>query len=458
MPAEPQDRRPATGRALLLKALDYRQMSATPWIPFAGVHSGKLKGYSAREVLTDADKLFESLLAVNKVYDPDGQPIAFDLQVEAEILGCDLAWAETAPPSVAAHPLAGRPELPDRLPQPDDGRLPLLLDVTRRMNDAVGEHTALLGLVTGPLTLAAHLRGTELFMDTFDRPDFVSDLLAYTRRVAQRMADLYLEAGVHVVAYVDPMVSQISPKAFEQFLDAPYRALFQELHRRDVPGCLFVCGDATKNLAGMCHTAPDAIFVDENIDMAAAQEITAAHQVALGGNVPLTTRMLLGNQQDNMQYALSLLDTLDRRGLIIAPGCDMPYDTPIENVIALVQAVRNPEATRNMLANYQAPGEAIDVTLPDYDKLDRPLVEVFTLDSDTCAACTYMKRVVFDVAEAMQGAIDAAEYKFTTRENMARMKKLGVAHLPCVYINGELAYSSLIPSKGELMERLRREL
>jgi len=51
-------------------------------------------------------KLFESLLEVNRVYDPDGQPVVFDLQIEAEILGCELMWAKFAPPSVASHPLA----------------------------------------------------------------------------------------------------------------------------------------------------------------------------------------------------------------------------------------------------------------------------------------------------------------------------------------------------------------
>ena len=28
--------------------------------------------------------------------------------------------------------------------------------------------------------------------------------------------------------------------------------------------------------------------------------------------------------------------------------------------------------------------------IADYEHLDRPLIEVFTLDSATCAACTYM--------------------------------------------------------------------
>jgi len=191
----------------LQRVLRHQPVDTVPWVPFAGVHAGKLKGYNALEVLTDGDKLLESLLEVNRVYDPDGQPVLFDLQVEAEILGCPLAWAENAPPSVAAHPLAQSLKIPDTLPEPDSGRIPMILDTLHKLKPQVGERTALFGLVCGPLTLASHLRGTEIFMDMFDQPQFLADLLAYTGRVAQRMGDLYREAGADVIAIVDPLVS-----------------------------------------------------------------------------------------------------------------------------------------------------------------------------------------------------------------------------------------------------------
>nr|HMN63331.1 uroporphyrinogen decarboxylase family protein [Anaerolinea sp.] len=138
---------PSHGKELLLAALRHERVPAVPWVPFAGVHAGKLRGYSALEVLTDARKLVDSLLAVNQVYDPDGQPVIFDLQVEAEILGCDLVWAQSAPPSVASHPLESKMEIPTRLPESRDGRLSMILEAMSEMKRTVGEHTALYGLV-----------------------------------------------------------------------------------------------------------------------------------------------------------------------------------------------------------------------------------------------------------------------------------------------------------------------
>ena len=225
------------GKQLLLKTLRHEATKAVPWVPFAGVHAGKLLGHTAITVLTDGKKLLESLLEVNRLYDPDGQPVLFDLQVEAEILGCDLAWAEDAPPSVASHPLAGdHKTLPSTLPTAADGRLPMILDVMRQMKAAVGEKTALYGLVTGPFTLASHLRGTDIFLDTVDDPDFLHELVAYATEVAKRMADIYLDAGMDVIAVVDPVTSQISPRTFKSFLQDPFTDLFTP---HPPKGCLF---------------------------------------------------------------------------------------------------------------------------------------------------------------------------------------------------------------------------
>lgn len=447
------------GKERLLRTLLHEPVSQIPWVPFSGVHSGKLKGYNATEVLTDAGKLLDSLLEVNRVYDPDGQPVLFDLQVEAEILGCELAWAEKAPPSVAAHPLAADPTVPTHIPQPDEGRLPLILDVMRRMKAEVGDHTALYGLVCGPLTLASHLRGTEVFMDIFDNPDFLHDLIAYTRDVCLQIADYYIDVGMDVIAVVDPLVSQISSRHFKQVLSEPYRAIFDALRERGVLSSFFVCGDATKNIEVMCETGPDSIGIDENIDIAAAKAITDRYNITIGGNIPLTTVMLMGSQQDNMKYVVDMLDSLTPGNLVVAPGCDMPYDIPVENTIGIVEAVRNPDRVRDMLANYESAATYdIEIDLPDYGNLERPLIEVFTLDSDTCAACTYMFGAARRAVTEFGTRVDIVEYKYTEPENVARCIKMGVSKLPSIYINGELKYSSIIPSNDELVGAIRETL
>jgi len=330
----------------------------------------------------------------------------------------------------------------------------MILSVMHAMKQAVGEHTALYGLICGPMTLASHLRGTEIFMDSFDRPEYLHELLAYATRVAIRMAELYVEAGMDVIAVVDPLVSQVSPRHFKRFLSADFTRVFDHIRSLGAFSAFFVCGDATKNLDGMCQTGPDCISIDENIQMGPAKAITDRYNITIAGNIPLTTRMLFGTQQDTMKYVVDLLEALPHHNLIISPGCDMPYDVPIENTIGAMQAVREPENTRLLLQNYHIVEVDIPVELPDYDRLPRPLIEVFTIDSETCAACGYMVRAAQHAADELQGSVEVVEYKMTRPENVARMKKLGIQNLPCIFVNGQLKFSSIIPSQRDLIEEI----
>lgn len=444
-----------TPKEILFSTLRHEITDTVSWVPFAGVHAGKLLGYDAAEVLTDGDKLFASLIEVNKLYRPCGQPIVFDLQLEAEILGCSLVWSKEGPPSVSSHPLEENASVPCicTLPTKEDGRLPMVLDVMRRMKEAVGDTTALYGLVCGPFTLASHLRGNNIFIDMFDDDDYVNNLVDYCAAVCMRMADFYIETGIDVIAVVDPLVSQISSAHFEEFLTKPFTEIFSYIREKGVFSSFFVCGDATRNIEVMCQTAPDSIAVDENINLVEAKTITDQYNVTICGNIPLTSIMLHGTQQDNMKYAINLMDAVNEtRNFILSPGCDMPYAVPVANGIAVAQAVWQKEAMREMLKNYVAVEENIAVDLPDYNHLKKPLLEVFTLDSAACAACAYMMGAA-DVMKNQYGdAIDLVEYKFTEKENIARCKKMGIAHLPSIYVNGQLKFSSIIPSKNELTE------
>jgi uroporphyrinogen decarboxylase len=445
----------------LFKVFEHQEAERTPWVPFAGVHAGKLKGYSAKEVLTDGRKLYESLIEVYKLYTPDGMPVLFDLQIEAEVFGCELLWAEDVPPSVTSHPLKETKDIPgmSEMPSKEAGRIPMVLEVMRKVKAEIGESTALYGLVCGPFTLASHLRGNGIFKDMIKDPGYVKKLVEYCAQVNMKMAEYYIDAGMDVIAIVDPLVSQVSSKHFRTLLAESFRKIFDYIRNKKVYSSFFVCGNASNQIEEMCKTGPDSISVDENVDLAKAKEVSDRYNIAIGGNVPLTTVMLHGTQQDNMKYAVDILDKIqNKRNFILSPGCDMPYAVPIENTVALAQAVLNTNEVRKMIENYQAVSEEIEVELPDYKNLKKPLIEAFTLDSASCAACTYMWGAVLRAKEHFEDSIDIVEYKYTIKENIARCKKVGVKNLPSLYINGELKWSSIIPGEDELFGEIKKYL
>ncbi len=447
-----------TGKELILRTFSHERVERTPWIPYTGVQVGKLINKPADKLLQNEEILLTGLLEAHKLYGPDGMPVVFDLQIEAEILGCELMWAEKAPPSVKTHPLSESKEIQFKLPQKTDGRLPLVLNVMKRVKKEVGDATALYGLICGPLTLASHLRGMNLFMDMYEDEAFVQRLIDFSTDVFLRVADFYIETGMDIIAAVDPIVSQISPDSFEQFLSMPYSMIFERLREKNVHSGLFVCGDATKNLEVMCHTKPDSISIDENIDIVAAKKIADVHNIVISGNIPLTTVMLLGNQRDNQEIAIELIDQLGQQNFILAPGCDIPYDVPPENLIGIGQAVHDPEATRILLKNYHKETKHIEVTMPDYKNLQKPLIEVFTVDSATCAACGYMAAAAMEMKDYFGDKVDIIERKITDPENVARLEIIGLKNLPTLLINGEPKFISIIPTRAQLRKEIEKYL
>ncbi len=449
------------GKELVLKTLRHEKTDDIPWIPFAGVHAGKLKGYTAEQLLTDEDKLVESLLEVYKLYSPDGMPIMFDLQVEAEILGCELKWAENNPPSVKSHPWAGEEKgIPCNclIPTEESGRIPMILNAMRRVKKEIGDEVALYGLICGPFTLASHLRGTDIFMDMVSDPQYTKDLVGYCAQVAIEMTRMYLDAGMDVIAVVDPLVSQISPKMIEKILSEGFKAVFDYIRARGAYSSFFVCGNATKQIEVMCKMGPDGISIDENVNMPEAKKITDQYNITIGGNIPLTTTMLFGNQEDNMKSVVDLIDSVREvsdGNYIISPGCDMPYDTPIENTVACAHAVKHLDSTRELIKNYETVVDTSSVEIPDYANSEKVIVELFLLDPDQCAACFYMRAAIEDIFEQIKDFAEYRIYKYCVKEDIPRFVKMGLANLPTMTINGEPRFISLIPSSEELIATIK---
>ena len=260
-----------------------------------------------------------------------------------------------------------------------------------------------------------------------------------------------------VIAVVDPLVSQISPKHFEAMLSESFAAVFDFVKSKGVYSSFFVCGNATRQIKVMCDTRPDCIAVDENVSLVAAKLITDEYNIVIEGNIPLTTTMLHGNQQDNMKGVVDLLDSLDHHNLIISPGCDMPYDIPLENAIAAGQAVKRTEDVRKIIENYEAvEADDIEVAIPDYKNLDKVLIELFLLDPEQCAACTYMLNSVIDVYDEIKDIADYKVYKYTLKEDIARTRKMGLTNLPTMCINGDMKWVSIIPDKEEFIKEVRK--
>jgi uroporphyrinogen decarboxylase len=446
------------GLQLLEKAFRLEKTERVPWVPFVGVHGANLIGVDAETYLKSSRHIVDGISKAIEVYKPDGIPVSFDLQIEAEILGCKLVWSKDNPPAVVSHPLSEGIELSAlRIPEETDGRFPIVVEAAKILKQTHPE-IALYGLITGPFTLALHLLGTEIFMKMFEDPGYVHQLMAFCEKVGILHAGILMDAGCDVIAVVDPMTSQIDPESFGVFVSPYARNIFDGIRERGKLSSFFVCGHAQQNIEVMCECRPDNISIDENIPLDYVKEIALPKNISFGGNLKLTVVLLMGDAEDCRQDALACIDSGGDRGFILAPGCDLPMETPVENLKAVSELVYS-RYLQDVSRNLEKKKSNLDIlNMKDYGQSDKVIIDVITLDSESCAPCQYMVEAVRRAAPHFEGVVEWREHAIKKIEAVSFMTSMMVKNIPTICIDGKIAFVSQIPPHNVLIDAIQKRI
>jgi uroporphyrinogen decarboxylase len=447
-----------TGKELVKKAFRLEKTERTPWVPFVGSHGGSLMGMSADDYLKSADSILAGINKAVELYEPDGLPAIFDLQVEAEALGCELAWAKDNPPAVISHPLMNGHSLEDlKVPTTDAGRIGMVMEVCRRASERYPD-MALYGLITGPFTLALHLVGTDIFIKMFEDPEYIHGVMNFTKEVGIFMADQYIENGCDVVSMVDPMTSQIDPEQFRQFVLPAAKEVFDHIRNKGALSSFFVCGYAQQNIQVMCDCGPDNNSIDENIPLEYVKDVCLPNDISFGGNLKLTVVLLMGSPEDCQHHAMQCMERGGEKGFVLAPGCDLPMDTPPENIQAVSQLVGDSYQQEIVRTLERGEEEVVLPNMAEYGKADNVIVDIITLDSESCAPCQYMVESVQRIAPEFEGIIEWREHSIKKFKAVTFMNALMVKNLPTICIDGKIAFTSKIPPKQELIDAIQKRI
>ena len=446
------------GLELIKKAISLQPVERVPWVPFVGVHGGFLTGVDAETYLKSADEIVKGVSKAIEEYNPDGIPVVFDLQIEAEILGCKLQWAPHNPPAVISHPLAEGVLLSDlKIPTENDGRIAVAIEATKKLHSKHPD-IALYGLITGPFTLALHLMGTDIFMKLFEAPEEVTEVMEFCTKVGKKMSEYLIDAGCDIIAVVDPMTSQIDPLTFETFVTPYCTDIFEYVRSRGKLSSFFVCGHAQQNIEAMCDCRPDNVSIDENIPLDFVKEIALKKGISFGGNMKLTVVLLMGNEDDARENAMECLDMAGKTGFILAPGCDLPMNTPPENIKAVSELVHDPYKQDVVRALDKKESTLEIFNMKDYGQADKVIVDIITLDSESCAPCQYMVEAVKKVAPQFEGVVEWREHAIKKMDAVTFMSSLMVKNIPTICIDGKIAFVSQIPPKGDLIAAIQKRV
>lgn len=446
------------GLELIKKTFALQPVERVPWVPFVGVHGGFLTGVDAETYLKSTDEIVKGVSKAIEKYNPDGIPVVFDLQIEAEILGCKLQWAQNNPPAVISHPLAEGVLLSDlKVPTTTDGRIAVAVEATKKLRTKYPD-IALYGLITGPFTLALHLMGTDIFMKLFEASEEVMQVMEFCTKVGNKMADYFMDAGCDIIAVVDPMTSQIDPLTFETFVTPYVSEIFTFVRGKQKLSSFFVCGHAQQNIEAMCDCRPDNVSIDENIPLDFVKQIALKKGISFGGNMKLTVVLLMGSEDYARENALECLDMAGKTGFILAPGCDLPMNTPPENIKAVSELVHDPYKQDVVRALDKKESTLEIFNMKDYGQADKVIVDIITLDSESCAPCQYMVEAVKKVAPQFEGVVEWREHAIKKMDAVTFMSSLMVKNIPTICIDGKIAFVSQIPPKGDLIAAIQKRV
>jgi len=264
--------------------------------------------------------------------------VPFCLTVEAEALGCTIDLDNpSSQPSVQKHVLDDKSNL-EKLEVPDpqkDFRMPIVGEAISILKERVGDDLPVIAGIVSPFTLAGHLRGVEsLLMDTFDDPEFVENVIEFTKNVAVEYARFLEEKGADSICLIDPSatVELIGPELFASLAGPKNKELISKLR---TPTVLHICGDTTEILEDMEATGAKGVSVDPLVDRSVAKK--KLKDAVLVGNINPVDTLLFGTKGDVVGEAMECIN--DGVG-ILAPGCGISPKTPTSNIKAYTDYVK----------------------------------------------------------------------------------------------------------------------
>jgi uroporphyrinogen decarboxylase len=225
-------------------------------------------------------------------------------------------------------------------------RTSFVLETIRLVRPQLGD-TPLIGFAGAPFTTATYAiegKTSKRFIETkrlFCRePDTAHRLLDLLEAATRSYLLAQVAAGAQAIQIFDSWLGVVSPEEWEEFVAGPTTRLVAAVKASGVPVIYFPNG-ATTILNRLAQVGADVYGIDWRLPLDEARVRLAAGgapQAALQGN--LDPAVLLGPVELIARQAAEVIRRGAGRGHVFNLGHGIYPETPVENVQALVRAVR----------------------------------------------------------------------------------------------------------------------
>ncbi len=258
---------------------------------------------------------------------------------ETQGFGAEIEYVENGVPRCVTLPLKNK-DL-STLKKPDSYSSERMFDRIKAIRlykeKAFGSYS-IMGWVEGPAAEAADVYGlTDFYMDVMLEPDFMKELMDKVTETAIEFALAQLKEGADTIGIGDAVCSQISPDVYEELILPREKKLVDAIHAAGGYVRLHICGNITHLLPGIKTLGIDILDVDHMVDMKEAREILGK-DVILAGNIDPVSGI---KDSDPTSISNYMNDTYRTVGnpLMVCAGCEIPSQTPNENLKSLCKPI-----------------------------------------------------------------------------------------------------------------------
>jgi uroporphyrinogen decarboxylase len=271
----------------------------------------------------------------------DAAIIFADILLILEPMGLDLEFARGDGP-VINNPVRTLPDV-DRLREVEDvSSLEFVFEAIRQTRAALPVDMPLIGFAGAPFTLASYLvegGGSRNYVRTkslmYNDAGVWHAMMSLISRALVRYLNAQIAAGAQAVQLFDSWVGCLSPDDYAEYV-LPHTASTIKGISADVPAIHFGTGTASL-LELMRKAGGNVIGVDWRVNLDQAWQ-RIGHDVGVMGN--LDPVALFGTREHVRKEARKILDqAAERPGHIFNLGHGILPETPVDNVLALVDAV-----------------------------------------------------------------------------------------------------------------------
>jgi MtaA/CmuA family methyltransferase len=327
-----------TSRQLVLDMLDRKPAARPPVMPLTMMFAADFINVPYRQYAADFNTLAEGQLRTAEQFGFDHVSAISDPAREAADCGAAIHYFENQPPAIdEARALLKDKTALTSLKRPDPlggGRMTDRVSAVDLLRKKAGNDFAVEGWVEGPCAEAADLRGiNRLMMDFFDDETFVRDLLAFTADLAIDFAAAQVKAGADLIGIGDAACSLVGPSIYEDFVLAEEKRLVDAIHALGAKTRLHICGNTSALCKNIRSLNVGMVDLDSMVDIAAARADLGSDMAILGNMDPVA--VLRNGTPEKITEKLTACRAAAGERYIVGAGCEIPRDTPHENVQAL---------------------------------------------------------------------------------------------------------------------------